>query len=314
MPCSPFLAATTFNSHRLRPLAWGSLACAAIALPTFVALNPPPSPTFLNQAVAMIGWGAWLTLMMATSPRRVWAGEAGLGALMGALALLMSAALVSPMWSHLPWSPSLSNVGGGLLAAALAALAGASLQSSGFGVPAFRALCIGLVVAGLGSSAIGIVQLFMPQWIDGQWLAATSIAGRAVGNLRQPNHLSSQLLWGVIATVWLGEARVLRRFTSWGITLLFIFVVVLSASRTGALCTLLLVLWGLVDKRLSPSARRLLCLAPVPYSFFWWSNSAWAHYSNHLFGGEIRLAASSDISSSRFGIWSNTLALIKAHP
>jgi len=309
----PLAATSASYSHPFRPLGWGTLACAALALPTFVALNPPPSPTFLNQAVAMIGWGGWLTLMMATSPRRVWAGGAGLGALMGALALLMTAALVSPLWTHLPWSLSLSNAGG-LLAAALAALAGASLQGSGLGVPAFRALCIGLVVAGLGSSAIGIVQLFIPQWADGQWLAATTVAGRAVGNLRQPNHLSSLLLWGVIATVWLGEAQVLRRVTTWGVALLFIFVIVLSASRTGALGTLLLVLWGLADKRLSPSARRLLWLTPLAYAVFWCGTSVWAHYTHHLFGGETRLAASSDISSSRFGIWSNTLALIKAHP
>ena len=313
MPSSPFLAAMTSNSHRLRTLAWGTLASAAIALPTFVGLNPPPSPTFLNQAVAMIGWGAWLTLMMATSPRRVWAGGAALGALMGALALLMSAALVSPLWSHLPWSLSLSNVGG-LLAAALAALAGASLQSSGFGVPAFRALCMGLVVAGLGSSAIGIVQLFIPQWVDGQWLAATPIPGRAAGNLRQPNHLGTLILWGVIATVWLGEARVFRRTVAWGVALLFIFVVVQSGSRTGALGMLLLPLWGLVDKKLSPQARRMLWVLPVAYGIFWWGTSAWAQYSHNVFGGAGRFDGSGDVSSNRTAIWSNTLMLIKAHP
>ncbi|MBC7732623.1 MAG: O-antigen ligase C-terminal domain-containing protein, partial [Bacteriovorax sp.] len=219
----------------------------------------------------------------------------------------------SPLWTHLPWSLSLSNVGG-LLAAALAALAGASLQSAGFGVPAFRAFCIGLVVAGLGSSAIGIVQLFIPQWVDGQWLAATAIPGRAAGNLRQPNHLSTLILWGVIAAVWLGEARVLRRTAAWGVALLFIFVVVQTGSRTAALSVLLLPFWALVDKKLSPQARRMLWLLPVAYGIFWWGTSAWAQYSHHAFGGEGRFDGSGDVSSNRTAIWSNALTLIKSHP
>lgn len=312
MPSSTAFAATSVPNH-LRPRGWAALACAAIASPTFLAFNAPPSATFLNQAAALIGWGAWLTLLLATVPRRAWAAGTGLCALLGAFALLTLAALASPLWTHLPWSLSLSGAGA-LLAATLVALAGAAMQRAGSGVPAFRAFCIALVVAGLGSSLIGILQVFVPQWTDGDWIARTSLAGRAVGNLRQPNHLSSLLLWGVIAAVWLGEARVLRRPVTWGVASLFIFVIVLSASRTGALGMFMLALWGLADKRLSPSARRLLWLAPVAYGLFWWGNSAWADYSHHVFGGETRFNASSDVSSSRFGIWSNTLALIKAHP
>ena len=37
------------------------------------------------------------------------------------------------------------------------------------------------------------------------------------------------------------------------------------------------------------------------------------HQHSAVFGGEVQLQKS-DISSSRFGIWSNTLALIAAHP
>ena len=251
--------------------------------------------------------------MMATSPRRVWAGGVGLGVLMGALTVLMIAALVSPLWSHLPWSLSLSNAGG-LAAAMVVALAGASLQSTGFGIPAFRAFCIALIVAGLGSSAIGIVQLFLPQWIDGHWLAATEFPSRAAGNLRQPNHVSTLVLWGVVAAVWLGEARVFRRTVTWGVVLLFIFVIVQTGSRTGALSVLLLPLWGVVDRKLSTSARRLLWLLPLVYGLFWWGTSVWAHYGHHPFGGDNRFDGSGDVSSSRTAIWSNTWALIKAHP
>ena len=37
-------------------------------------------------------------------------------------------------------------------------------------------------------------------------------------------------------------------------------------------------------------------------------------HSQHVFGGETRFGKGGDISSSRFGIWSNTMALIAAHP
>jgi hypothetical protein len=40
---------------------------------------------------------------------------------------------------------------------------------------------------------------------------------------------------------------------------------------------------------------------------------AWAQAGAHVFGGEARLQET-DISSSRFGIWANTLALIRAQP
>ncbi len=45
----------------------------------------------------------------------------------------------------------------------------------------------------------------------------------------------------------------------------------------------------------------------------WVGLAAWAHHSHHLFGGDAQLGKG-DISSSRFAIWSNTLALIAAHP
>ena len=75
----------------------------------------------------------------------------------------------------------------------------------------FRAFCIGLVVAGVASSADrpdpGVRAA---RWPDGDWIALAAIAGRAIGNLRQPNHLSSLLLWSIVAVVWLGEAKVAR--------------------------------------------------------------------------------------------------------
>ena len=57
------------------------------------------------------------------------------------------------------------------------------------------------------SAAISVVQVFAPDLADGSWLARYGIAGRAAGNLRQPNHLASLMMWAAIAAVYITEQR-----------------------------------------------------------------------------------------------------------
>ena len=292
---------------------FAGLAILAIGTPMLLAFNQPPSSTFLNQAAALIGWGAWLVVLCGALSAGGVRRTNGLLALQGALVLLLGCALVSPLWAGLPWSLSLSYAAV-IGAAALAVQAGAGVAPSNFGLPVFRAFCIGMVVAGTLSSIVGIIQVVAPGWSAGDLISRSYIEGRAVGNMRQPNHLSSLLLWATVAVVWLGEARALRRSVSMLLAVLFIFVVVLTASRTGALSLLLLLAWGAFDKRLSPAARRLLCLSPLIGLAFWYGTGVWADQTHHVFGGETRFSGKGDVSSSRFGIWSNTLALIRMHP
>lgn len=292
-----------------------ALAVSAVAVPALLAYNLPPSSTFLNQAAALVCWSAFLTVLTASMRPGAQRWSAGATALQAAFAVLLLAALAAPLWAGAPWSLALSAAG--LIgAAALTAAAGASAQRAGYGALAFRALCIGLVVAGVATSLIGLVQVYVPAWADGHWIAPSGIAGRAVSNMRQPNHMSSLLLWAIIAAVWLGDTagatRTARRVTR-ACALLMLFGLVLSGSRTGMLGTGLLALWGLLDRRLSRQARAALVLAPVLFALFWWGAAAWSHHHHAVFGGDAQFNKS-DISSSRFGIWANTLALIQAHP
>ena len=312
MPTLP--ASSAAAPERPHALVWAVLAGVAIGLPMLLAFNLPPSSTFLNQAAALIGWGAWLVVLAASLlgsgflPRCT-----GLAALQAALLVLALAALASPFWTSLPWSLALSALA--LIGAAMITVqVGAAVRHEGLALPAFRALCIGMVVAAVLSSVVGVIQVFAPGWADGNWIARTYAEGRAVGNMRQPNHLSSLLLWAIVAVVWLGEARVIRRAGVVLLALLFIFVDVLTASRTGALSMGLLVLWALLDRRLSRPSRWLLGLSVVAYLVFWYGTGVWADQTHHLFGGETRFSTQGDISSSRWGIWSNTLALIRLHP
>ncbi|KNZ33392.1 MAG: hypothetical protein AD742_06835 [Methylibium sp. NZG] len=295
--------------------AWPYPALAAITLPTLLAHNLAPSATFFNQAIALSGWGLWLVVLAAAVLERPMPllGSPGLKALLVALALLLLAALASPLWTSQPWALAMSAAGL-LCAAALAAWVGASLQTAGLGAPAFRAFCIALLVAGVLSSLIALIQVYAPQWADGDWIARSGTPGRAVGNLRQPNHLCSLLLWGVVAVVWLSEVKALRRGVAAGIAVVLMFAVVLTSSRSGVVGAVLLALWGALDRRLPGRVRIALLLAPVAYALLWAGAAALAHAGEQVFLGEKRFSGAGDISSSRFGIWANTLALIGAHP
>jgi len=158
-----------------------------------------------------------------------------------------------------------------------------------------------------------MIQVFLPDLPDGDWIAHSGIPGRAVGNLRQPNHLSSVLLWSAIAVVALVELRRIGRRSAAMLFTLMIFAVVLTASRTGLLSVGLLAIWGLADRRLSRPTRALLLAAPLVYAAGWFGMAEWAKLSEHTFGGTARLAEA-DISGSRFGIWRDTLALIRQQP
>jgi O-antigen ligase len=292
------------------------LTGVAIAVPALLAFNVPPSATFLNQAVALLGWGgltAALCGQLASGSMRWRDG----GALFGALLAMGLAVLVTALLRGLPW-PLAASATAVLLAAGWVVSVATALRRSGQAQAGFRAACIALVVAGLLSLVVGFVQYFAPQWADGVWIASAATPGRIGGNLRQPNHLSTLLLFSVIAAIWLHEHlshRLTRaaRAAFIGFTVIALLGIVLTGSRTGALCTLFLSAWGVLDRGLSRRARLLLGLSPIAYVAMWVGMDVWAHHSSQVFGGEAQLNHA-DLSSSRFAIWANTLSLIAQNP
>lgn len=290
-----------------------ALAGLAIVAPTVLAFNVAPSATFLNQASALVGWGLWLAVGGLQFPLLRARFAVGLTVLLTALAIPMLSSFAT--WRlGLPGSLATSNagiIGASIVAAAIGAVVARSPIAAGM----TRSFFVGLALASVLGALIAMVQVFAPSVTDGTWVAKSGLEGRAVGNLRQPNHLSSLLLWGIVAVAYLaGAPKRWPRAIIWALGLLFVFGVVLTGSRTGTLGAGVLTAWALLDRRLPRSARWLLGLVPFFYFVFWLGNSAWADYSHHVFGGEARFSTSGDISSSRYAIWSNTLELIKAHP
>ncbi|MDM4767053.1 O-antigen ligase family protein [Pelomonas sp. SE-A7] len=286
----------------------------AVAMPPLLAYNLTPSATLFNQLASLAGWGlalGWLAVSGQGLARQMPAAG-------WALLLMLAAIAASPFWTGLPISLSLSGfamVGAALLV--LLAGAGSMGESRRRG---FDALAAGLVVAGVVSAGICLIQVFQPDWADGAWIARSGIPGRAVGNMRQPNHLASLLLWAAIAAVYLAERHAVRRPALWTLLPLalfaFVFCVVLSASRTGMIGVGLLALWGLLDwadGKLSKTSRISLLATPVMLAISWWLMAAWAHGGGHAFGAESRLAEGAG-SPSRLAILRDAWDLVKAYP
>ncbi|HEX5687651.1 MAG TPA: Wzy polymerase domain-containing protein [Ideonella sp.] len=290
-----------------------ALAFALIA-PTLLAYNASPSATLMNQLLAVGLWGAAIV----AAPRSPRLDGPLAGPLQGTLLLMGLTACVVHWLDGLPSSLALSMaalIGAALLVTTFAVLRPVAAPAEHSAMPAFQAV---LLAAGLASTGIAVIQVFAPALADGTFIAASGLPGRAVGNLRQPNHLSSLLLWALIAWVPLAQAG---RVAAWQVDrrvalllgALLLWAVVLTASRTGIVGVILLALWGLVDRRLARWVRAALVSAPVAYLLIALAMAGWAHATGHTFGGEERLAEG-DVSSSRFGIWANTLTLIRQQP
>ncbi len=285
----------------------------AASLPTLLAYHQPPSATLLNQCLAVALWGAVVAVM---APRLRPTG--GSTALLAALALVGAAAAWSWLWGTLPASLALQAIG--LLAGAgLMVLAGAAAARDGQGPATFTALAWGLLAAGVLGSGVALVQVFAPGWADGSWIAPSGLPGRAVGNLRQPNHLCSLLLWALAAAVGLHALRRLPGLALAALMPLLVLGVELSASRTGAAGLLLFLLWGAIDRRLPRSARLALVAAPLLYLLAWGAMAWWGDISQQALGASARLAADGGglgggSPNARSNIWRNALLLITAHP
>jgi O-antigen ligase len=287
-----------------------------IGLPTLLAYNLPPSPTALNQALAVGGWGLPVGVLgLMARPMFRPTGTAVIASVLVAVLLLAAAAGLS-LIGGLPRELGASTMGM-LGACALVLLAGSSAPRN---AAVWTGLFGALLFAGLIGVLIGVLQVFTPDAIQGPWLARSGIPGRAVGNLRQPNHLATLLLWSAVAVAPLLcrsaplPARSVGRWVLAALFVVLLFGVVLSGSRTGALGVAWLVAWGLFDRSLPRFARALLLASPLICLAGNALLSWWASLNNLGALGMSTRVGEADVSNARFSIWSNALALIAEQP
>ena len=181
----------------------GWTAFLAWLIPSQLAYSISPSSTFLNQATAVIAWGVFLSVVLQgltpskQQPRERTCGE---WALYGALTVLALSVVCATLFRGLPTSMALSSTLMLIAALVVARIAGQVARADQCSL-VYRSLSWGIVLAGLVGVWVGIVQVFAPTWADGQWLATSALPGRATGNIRQPNHLGSLLLWALVGVV-----------------------------------------------------------------------------------------------------------------
>jgi O-antigen ligase len=292
----------------------------AVALPLLVAYNVAPSPTILNQLSAV---GLWGTALLALASLRHALPNTTHAASLHATRFLLAALLIVAVFALGGWLWSTVGMGLAVASAGLLLMA-ASLVLVGAGCAAqpdllrtvTRGLVSGWVLLGAVSCVVGLVQVFAPSWADGSWVAQSAIPGRAVGNVRQPNHLATLMLGACAALPPLSLMLRGRGRWAWGPLLalpLFVWVITLTGSRTGVVGVLLLALWGWWDQRLPGRWRVALLLGPLLYGLAWGGMAQWATSTGGNFGAAARLGEA-DMSSSRFGILRDTVTMIQQQP
>ena len=286
----------------------------ALLCPPLLAWNRTPSATQLNELLCILGWGVCLlaagALPKGALPLSALLRRAPTTPLVLPLAVMMLAVVGSWTLGSLPTSLALPPLLA-LLAACFVASLGARTAQGGErdGLQAFAPFAFGLVGVGVLSAVIAVIQVYVPKLADGTLIAQSGIPGRAVGNLRQPNHLASLLVWSVIALVPLVEWRRIPRWLGGIVLLLLMWGVFLSGSRTGLIGgAAVLVLWALIDRRLSASTCVALVAAVAFALALPWLTS---HLSHAPVGAATRAG---DGDSSHFAIWRNTVEMIRQQP
>jgi len=285
-----------------------SVYALALLCPPLLAWNRTPSATQLNELLCVFFWG--LCLMAANALPSVGLRRAPITWLVVPLAILGLAVVGSWTLGSLPMSLALPPLLS-LVAACFVASLGARSAQGGErdGLEAFAPFAFGMVGVGVLSALIAVVQVWFPSLADGGFIAQSGIPGRAVGNLRQPNHLASLLVWSVIALVPLVEWGRIPRWLGGILLALIMTGVFLSGSRTGLYGgAFVIVLWALVDGRLAASTRIALVAACAIVLAMPWLIS---HLSHTVVGTATR---ANDGDSSHFAIWRNAVEMIRQQP
>ncbi len=285
----------------------------AVLCPPLLAYNRTPSATQLNELLSVFGWGLCLAFEGSAPPANM--RRLVTVALVAPLSLLAVAIAGSWMLGSLPTSLALPPLALVITACVVASLgARVALGGTVNGLPAFAPFAIGMVVVGVLSALVAIIQVYVPKLADGVVIAQSGLPGRAVGNLRQPNHLASLLIWSVIALVPLVQWRRVPGWLGALIGMLLMTGVVLSGSRTGLYGgVLVLVIWGLVDSRLTrPTRGALIASVLFPLGVVAWQwMTTHLSFVPHAVGAATRL---SEGDSSHFAIWRNAVEMIRQQP
>jgi O-antigen ligase len=212
------------------------LGLAALALGFLMPGHYVPWVSFEQQAVAACG-----TLLIGVSALRADARIA-ISALAVAAVALAGLALLQLALGQIAFKSDAAVSGAYLLAFAAAVATGQRLTSrADTQRPLLDGLAWTLFAAALLSALIALVQWQQLRWSI--FIVDLRLGDRPYANLAQPNHLASLLCLGIVAGLYLYEARRLSAPTLTLTTALLGWGLVMTQSRTGWLFGALLLLW-----------------------------------------------------------------------
>lgn len=285
-----------------------------VAFPFLCPLVAGPSVQAWQLLATWVCLAAMLLAVPAAVPARgIWAW---LGAGTAAVVLFSS-----PHATAASWLPAVVV----LAAMAAAACVGAGMGRGGPGTSGV--LAVGVLVAGLVSAVLGLLQYYGLAEPLVPW-TTTPALGQAYGNLRQRNQFATLISMALVAALWIYAVQPSARIRRWLVAavLLLLVAAAASTSRTGLLQLLSIVgVAAFIARRERrgmaaehagtpfslPPPLVLLAMVPVYFAI------AWA--LPQLAAGEVegmmqRLQEGAPGDHTRMILWRNVLSLIAAHP
>jgi O-antigen ligase len=298
----------------------GAVRAGLVAFPFLCPLVAGPSVQAWQLFATWVCVAALLLAIPPGAPARVvWAWLAA-----GMAAIVVSSSFFS--FSHAAaaasWLPAVVV----LAAMAAAACVGAGMARGGPSVSA--ALAVGILVAGLVSAVLGLLQYYGLAEPLVPW-TTTPALGQAYGNLRQRNQFATLISMALVAALWIHATQPSVRMRRWlmAAALLLLVAAAASTSRTGLVQLLsivgvaALIAWrerrGVAESaagsvRFSlPPLSLLLAMIPVYFAIAW--------LLPQLAAGEVegmmrRLQEGAPGDHTRVILWRNVLTLIGQHP
>jgi len=283
----------------------------ATGLPTLLAFSMPPTPSLFNELLALFGWGVVLVMFGRATQVGFSCGRVDRSI---PLALLLIAVAA--------WGPV--GLGASTLSYALLTTLGllvcwmlfrmGVMTKQHAGALTLMDGCMwGLLLAGLLNVPVSLVQVFFPGAVDGIVIPALRVAGRAVGTIRQPNHLAMLSAWGLVAVCHLAHKR---KLPAWFAALAIVALcgnIALSGSRMGLLACLLMTVAAWFARSLDTTVRRL-ALSVAPIVCLEVAALAWASSGATALGAAARLGEGAAGPSSRMLLLQDSLRMIAARP
>jgi len=297
----------------------GALRAGLVAFPFLCPLVAGPSVQAWQLFATWACLAAMLLVMRPGTPSRsVWlwlvAGMAAIVWSSSFFSLHVAAAAAS-------WLPAVVMLG----AMAAAACVGAGIARGG--PSASAALAVGILVAGLVSAVLGLLQYYGLAEPLVPW-TTTPALGQAYGNLRQRNQFATLISMALVAALWIHAVQPSVRIRRWLVAaaLLLLVAAAASTSRTGLLQLLAIVgVAAFIARRERrgvatdgtgpqfslPPPLVLLAMVPVYFAIAW--------VLPQLAAGEVegmmrRLQEGAPGDHTRLILWRNVLTLIAQHP